>query len=381
MKSLLVCLLFVAVATSAFGQGPPISQLFAFYCTPDYGTCPNGFQPGPGPIQLANGYLYGATAYNDTGNSGGTVWQADFSGDVSALYTFLPNGSGQFPEGDIPSNALVAGIDGNLYGVTALGGTNDDGVLYSLTTSGTQQVLYNFCSLPGCPDQAFPIVAGADGNFYGITPKYVFQITPAGIWSQFYNFDFPTLLGNLLIAGTDGNLYGAASYDAFGPKPRGTVFRLTTGGVFTIVHTFPKQQGATFLTQAANGTIYGAFTGLKDDGVFQIDTAGTYKTLQKTVFAYTPTFLVAGSDGNLYGLINNESIYPPYPGSVFAISAKKKTIFSEEFDCNTVGCDPVSLIEASDGDFYGLTTSGGTVAPGDIQNGTIFKVATGLKAH
>ena len=378
MKPLLACVAFVAITAFAFGQAPPISQLFAFYCTPNYGTCPNGFQPGPGPLQLANGNLYGATAYGSTGNGGGTVWQANLVGDVNALYNFAPNGSGQYPNGEIPSISLVAGVDGNLYGVTALGGANDAGVLYRLNTAGTQEVLYSFCSLSGCPDLPLPIVPGADGNFYGITSGFVFQITPAGVWSKFYNFNLPSSAGNVLIAGTDGNLYGAASIEPFGPRPKGVVFRLTTGGVYTVVHTFGKQQGAGVLTQSSNGTIYGVFTGLKS-GIFQINTAGKYKLVQTvTDPAYAPTLLVPGSDGNLYGLINNTQ-KENYPGVVFAINSKRKTIFSEELNCDTVGCDPESLIEASDGNFYGLTPMGGTVAPGDIQNGTIFKVATGLK--
>ena|ERR1022692_2444192 len=376
MKPFLTCVAFLAVTAFAVAEAPLISQLFPFYCTPNYGTCPNGFQPGPGPLQLANGNLYGATAYGDTGNAEGTVWQANLSGDVNALYTFLPNGSGQYPNGEIPSISLTAGIDGNLYGVTALGGAHDAGVFYRLTTGGTQQVLYSFCSLPGCPDQALPVVPGADGNFYGITPEFVFQLTPDGVWSQFYNFHLPSSEGVLLIAGTEGNLYGVES--SFEKKPKESIFRLTTGGVFTTVHTFPTETIATVLTQSSNGTIYGVFTGLKG-GVFQINTAGKYKLLQKiTDLAYAPTILVAGSDGNLYGLINNTQ-NPDYPGAVFAISPKGKTIFSEELNCNTVGCFPLGLTEASDGNFYCLAFKGGTVSHGDIQNGTIFKVATGLK--
>jgi hypothetical protein len=37
------------------------------------------------------------------------------------------------------------------------------------------------------------------------------------------------------------------------------------------------------------------------------------------------------------------------------------------------------MIEASDGNFYGLTAVGGTVSSGDNSDGTIFKLATGLK--
>ena len=380
MKRLLCCVACFAFAISGLAQtpsSPPISQLFAFYCTPNYEFCPDGFQPGPGPIQLSDGNLYGATAYGNTGNGGGTVWRTNLSGDVSTIYNFTPNGSGQYPNGQIPSNGLVAGADGNLYGVTALGGANDAGVLYSLTTTGTEQVLYSFCSLSGCPDQALPVVLGGDGNFYGITPEFVFKLTPEGVWSQFYSFNLPSSEGILLVAGTDGNLYGVAS--SFGTKAHGSVFRLTTAGVYTAVHTFPKQVGATVLTQGSSGTLYGVFSGLTKSGIFRITPAGMYKVVQKTPQgAYLPTLLLEGSDGNLYGLINDTQ-KANYPGAVFAVSPKGKTIFSEELDCNTVGCDPLSLIEASDGNFYGLPPLGGPVSPGDIQNGTIFKVATGLK--
>jgi len=382
MKSLLTYVAFFGFAVAAFAEAPSapaISQLFAFYCTANYATCPNGFQPGNGPIQLPNGNLYGTTNYGDTSNAlGGTVWKSNLAGDVSALYNFTLNGSGQYVDGQIPTDAFAIGANGDLYGATALGGTNDVGVFYSLTTGGTQQVLYNFCSLPGCPDLPLPFVLAGDGNFYGITPKFIFQLTTAGVWSQFYNFDLPSSEGILLIAGTDGNLYGVQAADV-GNNAQETVFRLTTAGVFTAVRTFPKRVVVTVLTQASNGTLYGVSEG-KTSGIFEITTAGMYKVLQKTPQGtFPPTLLAAGSDGNLYGLINNPGVNPPYPGAVFAITPKGKTIFSEEFDCATVGCNVLSLIEASDGNFYGLAAQGGTVAPGDIQNGTIFKVATGLK--
>jgi hypothetical protein len=68
-----------------------------------------------------------------------------------------------------------------------------------------------------------------------------------------------------------------------------------------------------------------------------------------------------------------------YPGSVFAITPQGTTIFSEELNCAAVGCEPLSLIEATNGNFYGLNFSGGTVPTGDNANGTVFKVATKLK--
>jgi uncharacterized repeat protein (TIGR03803 family) len=386
MKPVLACVAFFAYAVSGFAQtpaAPPITQLFTFYCEHSYSYCPRGFQPALGPVQLSDGNFYGTTWYGDTNASaGGTVWQATLSGDVHALYTFTANGSGDYVDGSAPAIGLAAGANGNLYGITETGGAQDSGVFYSLTTGGSQQVLYNFCSLAGCADKAAPIVLGGDGNFYGITTSLVFRLTPEGVWSEIYNFNFPsTNEGVELIAGTDGNLYGISFSHPFQTIAQASVFRLTTAGVYTALHTFPKLDRVSALTQSASGTLYGVFSGTKS-GIFQINSAGQFKVLQNTAKgAFPPTQLVVGSDGNLYGLIVNSSAYPPYPGSVFAVSAQGKTIFSEELNCATVGCQPLSLMEANDGNFYGLTPVGGTAPHGDTPNGTIFKVATGLKGR
>src|SRR5207253_5521632 len=63
----------------------------------------------------------------------------------------------------------ISGTDGNLYG-TAQGGTHGGGVLFKITPSGTESVLYNFCSVSGCADGFFPqtpILQHTNGKFYG----------------------------------------------------------------------------------------------------------------------------------------------------------------------------------------------------------------------
>lgn len=373
MKPLLACVVLFAFAISGFAQAPsapPISQVFAFYCNSDYSSCPDGFQPALGPVQLSDGNFYGTTWYGNTSTELGTIWQATPSGGVKVLYTFKPNGSGQYVHGSLPAVGFAAGADGNLYGVTLEGGAQNNGVFYRITTGGKLKVLYNFCSLSGCPDQAVHIVLGGDGNFYGITATLVFKLTPEGAWSQLYSFPSNDE-GVELIAGTDGNLYGVVASLPM-QDAKYSVFRLTTSGAYTVLHTFPKLEGVSALTQSSKGTLYGVFCCGTDTGIFQINSAGKYKILQKTApDAFAPTLLLKGSDGNLYGLITNGS---DYPGYLFAITTKGKTVFSEEFNCASDGCDPLSLIEASDGKFYGLTAVGGTVPSGDNPNGTIFKV-------
>jgi uncharacterized repeat protein (TIGR03803 family) len=380
MKTFLACVAFFGFTLSAVAQAPstpPISQLFGFYCNGDYSSCPDGFQPALGPIQLSDGNFYGTTWYGNTDTDLGTVWQATPSGDVNVLYTFTANGAGQYANGSYPATSFLAGPNDTLYGVTLEGGANNSGVFYSITTAGSQQVLYNFCSLFGCLDSAARVVLAGDGNFYGITPKLVFKLTPEGVWSQFYPFP-SSQQGLELIAGTDGNLYGVKA-PVSETNFRESIFRLTTAGVYSTLRTFPKEVFLSALIQNSRGILYGVSCCGANTGIFQISPAGTYRLLQATATgALPPTLLVPGSDDNLYGLIANGS---EYDGFVFAVSPKGKTLFSEEFNCLSDGCDPLTMIEASDGNFYGLTAVGGTVSSGDNSDGTIFKVTTGLKGR
>jgi uncharacterized repeat protein (TIGR03803 family) len=379
MRQVITCFTVFALAVCASAQSPSISQFFPFYCNSGYTFCPNGFQPALGPVQLSDGNFYGTTWYGSTSTGLGTVWQATPAGDINILYTFESNGSGQYLNGSYPSVSFEAGPEGKLYGVTLEGGAQGEGVFYSITPGGSQQVLYNFCSVAGCPDQAVPIVLASDGNFYGIsfptsTSSIIFRLTPQGAWSQFYTFPLGQL-GEELVAGTDGTLYGVEAPTSF-TKFKESVFRLTTAGEYTVLRTFPKGDRVNPLVQSAGGTLYGVSCCGTNTGVFEITTVGKYKMVQKTPEgAFQPSLLVPGSDGNLYGLIANGG---NYDGQVFGIFAKKKDSFSETLNCAD-GCVPLSLTEGSDGNFYGLTAKGGTVSPGDNTDGTVFKVATGLK--
>ena len=67
---------------------------------------------------------------------------------------------------------LIADSSGNLYGTTLVGGSYSGGVVFKLSPSGTETVLYSFCSLPSCSDGAAPaagLIADSSGNLYGTT--------------------------------------------------------------------------------------------------------------------------------------------------------------------------------------------------------------------
>ncbi len=75
-----------------------------------------------------------------------------------------------------------------LYGTTAGGGSGKGGVVFKITKSGQETVLYNFCQQTNCTDGLFPfasLIEDKSGNLYGTTKEggatnrgVVFEITP-----------------------------------------------------------------------------------------------------------------------------------------------------------------------------------------------------------
>jgi uncharacterized repeat protein (TIGR03803 family) len=162
-------------------------------------------------------------------------------------------------DGVQPNAALIQGIDGNLYGTTSEGGAGGFGTVFRITLNGAESVLYSFCGgglTSGCPDGNGPqsaLIEGRDGNFYGTTqrggaytvPGTVFRITPGGIETVLHSFSGDGEVAGstdgveplaALMLGSDGNFYGTTS--GGGAKDAGTVFRMTPAGAVTVLYSF-----------------------------------------------------------------------------------------------------------------------------------------------
>src|ERR1019366_311443 len=91
------------------------------------------------------------------------------------------------PDGADPQAGLVQGSDGNLYGEAFVGGANNVGSVFKITTSGTLTTLHSFNGTDGREPSGW-LVQGSDGNFYGTTSMggalglggTIFKITPSG---------------------------------------------------------------------------------------------------------------------------------------------------------------------------------------------------------
>ena len=111
--------------------------------------------------------------------------------------TTLHDFAGKPNDGANPDAGLVHGTDGNFYGTTYYGGSNNRGTAFKITPSGTLTVLHNFTSngTDGCSPTA-ALVQGTDGDFYGTTSfcgsgsgGTVFKITSNGTLTALSSFE------------------------------------------------------------------------------------------------------------------------------------------------------------------------------------------------
>jgi uncharacterized repeat protein (TIGR03803 family) len=155
-----------------------------------------------GLIADGSGNLYGTTEAGGRSGSGcivvgcGVVFKLGPDGTETVLHAFTGS------DGANPQAGLIADGSGNLYGTTYAGGGSNAGVVFKLSPSGTETVLYTFT---GGSDGGFPLaglIADSSGNLYGTTAGggaqppvcggggcgVVFKLSPSGTETVLYSF-------------------------------------------------------------------------------------------------------------------------------------------------------------------------------------------------
>jgi uncharacterized repeat protein (TIGR03803 family) len=212
-----------------------------------------------------------------------------------------------------------------------------------------------------------------------------------------------------LVQATDGNFYGTTQIGGAHPNSDGgggTVFKITPGGVFTVLYSFCSRPSCTDgeaplggVIQAADGDLYGTTSAggpvtkacppapAGCGTVFKITTAGAFTNLHDFNLGIDPAAdVVQASDGNFYGTTRwggrgtqCGSLGPSGCGTVYKMKPGGFTTVLYNF-CTQTGCpdgaQPASpLIQATDGNFYSTAWFGGEGAgPGA---GTVFKIIPG----
>lgn len=107
-----------------------------------------------------------------------------------------------------------------------------------------------------------------------------------------------------------------------------------------------------------------------------LSTLYTFCNLANCADGSKPVSLIQGSDGNFYGSTNEGGTGNPRYGTVFKFTSAGALTTLYSF-CSTTGCAdgkfPVGLLQATNGIFYGTTGEGGT-----SNDGTVFSLNDGL---
>lgn len=290
-----------------------------------------------------------------------------------------------------------------LYGTTSGGGAHDSGTIFSYNvTTATFTDLIDFgTAAPGYQPRCSLLMA-IDGNMYGMTlfggPNgngNIFKYNPnSPAYTNLVDFTgnsglFPgkSPYGSLIQA-TDSNLYGLTAEGGNG-FPDGNLFKYNpTTTIFTNLVTFTGAfmgpdtgfQPKGNLIQTSDSILYG-LTGLggnsANGNIFKynivthiytnlIDMTGTSGSAPGDGPEGT---LIMAKDSNLYGMTALGSVHDK--GSIFKYNPKTNAFTSLVSFTGTsgayIGYAPQgSLVQATDGNLYGMTELGGTLGHGNI---------------
>jgi len=372
----------------------------------------NGNSPYVGVTLDQKDNLFGTTGFGGSLNKG-TIYEIDAHGKKTILHSFWGG------DGLVPSGTLIQDNAGDRYGVTQEGGAPEGGkclhgcgAVYELYPTGKETVLYVFSGKDGCVPSGSLVRDGA-GNLYGTTPfggdaeqdcqvgngdGVVFKLDKNGKETVLHTFTGPPdgrIPSGGLVRDRSGNLYGV-SYGGTA-SDAGIVFKVSPAGHETVLYTFAggidgaKPDGP--LLRDAAGNLYGVAAiggdtpycnGYGCGVVFRLDPAGKESVLYtfqgSPDGSYPHGGLVRDEAGNFYGITTtggsgNCPEDSDGCGTVFKLDAKGNETVLYNFASGNDGNSPwAGLAIDKSGNLYGTTAYGGDSSCDTYGCGVVFKL-------
>jgi uncharacterized repeat protein (TIGR03803 family) len=348
----------------------------------------DGVQPSSRPIEGSDGAIYGVTYFGGTTNKG-AIFKLDKNGSG---YRILRSFTGTGGDGARPYGGLLEGSDGALFGTTTEGGAKDLGSVFKINKDGSAyRVLYSYTNAVTEGTQPYgSLIWGSDGALYGTTAfggsaqqGTVFRMNQDGsAYKALYQFagggDAAVPYAGL-IQGSDGTLFGTAN--SGGKADRGAIFKLNKdGSAYGVLHKFSGGGDAVKpyprLFESSDGVIYGTSWngGSADQGtVFRMNRDGSdYRFIHDFTGtggdgALPHAGLIEGSDGAIYGTTNGGG--SKNQGTLFMMNKDGSgyRVLHDFTGLDGEGGQPFgTLLEGSNGVFYGTTAYGGSADQGIV---------------
>jgi uncharacterized repeat protein (TIGR03803 family) len=323
----------------------------------------------PAGLSLDGATLYGTTSYGGT-NGAGVVFSINTNGSAfKLLHTFTASNDGAYPAGRLVVSSNV------LFGTTLTGGAFQQGTVFKLNTDGSGfTVLHTFTAAPlgtnadgGHPDAGLTLIGNtfygtgygggaegsgvifklnSDGSRFSTMHSFGAGSTPIG--GETTNSDGYFVRGELCAAGA--TLYGSA--ERGGLEGSGTLFSMTTNGVFTLLHTFAAEH----VVPSGNYT--------NKDGIGPV---GTLLALGNTLYGVTSSGLKTSS-GGIFGVTTD--------GGTFSLPYTFGALSHGFYGTNSGGAMPSGGMAVLDDGLYGVSSFGGAGG-----TGCIYRLGWGLDLY
>jgi uncharacterized repeat protein (TIGR03803 family) len=381
-----IAVMILVLAASWSAQAQTLTTLYSFCAITNSGfICSDGSTPSH-LIHGTDGNFYGSTTSGGT-NDLGTIFKLTPEGTLTTLHQF--SGHLGVADGSVPLLSLESG--GLFYGAAVGGGTNNHGTIFTITSAGTFTTLHEFSGTNGVADGSGPEVLLPSGSsFIGDTALggtnndgTIFTITPAGTLTTIHVFSGTNGVadGSLPVLTLANGASFIGSTFSGGTFNTGTVFQITAGGVFTTLHQFTGTDGSEPIVTAKNGANFIGTTAIGGSNgfgtAFEMTSSGTVTTFYQ--FSGTNGVMdgsspglepITDSAGGFYGVTQDGGTNAA--GLIFTLTTSGTLTPVYDF-CSVSNCADGSAPDgfiASGGNLFGTTDEGGANGGG----GTVYKL-------
>ena len=315
-------------------------------------------------------------------------------------------------DGAHPRAGLTHAPTGQFFGSTANQAATPStfaGTIFQMSSSGmlkiiysfgststlytTQPLLYHYGKLIGVALSG-ESTTGSSGNVFRLKRSATTGNWSISFWHNFTNSapDYDGSPAGNVILGSDENFYGTSEAGGSPLFNDGAVYKLDrTTHTLTNVYTFPLTgyfQPHAAVVQGTDGNFYGS-TFLKPGGTiptqwgsfFKLTPAGQIAVFTPTVDTAVEAPLIQASDGNFYGVSEQGLFSFSSIPCVFNLTPSGVFSILHTFGQGSDGAIPIAsgtVVEGPKGNLYGVTFGGGIAGKGIIyelsKDGTSYTI-------
>jgi uncharacterized repeat protein (TIGR03803 family) len=324
-------------------------------------------------VLASNGKIYGTTEEGGANQYYGTIFSYNISSGTYAVEASFASGSG----GNTPKG-IVQGSDGNIYGINFQGAASGKGNIFRYNPS--THVLTARKDFYGIGAWGrIPMVSAGNDSLFGIINSGNYSTSYYNIFLYRPSLDSIAVLDTFMVSDVEGFNYHQSDNCIYGAYRSSGVngyfkYDISAGSVTRIFSDTNRLNGRSYEEPVFVGNVLKGVA--SSGGLSNLGTVLEYNpatsTLTKKMDFYNPVYgeypkggLMMASNGKLYGLTYGGGAYNK--GVLYEVNPSNNAVTVRLDLSNTLGYNPEGgVMQASDGNLYFLTKSGGTNGKGTL---------------